>query len=112
MKVRWKLLGLGTAASVAALAAAIGSHATPFGTNGLLVYQTRDGSQGVLFTIRPDGTARRRIASAPGDAAPDWSPDGSRIVFATEHPSGPLFCSITLMNADGSGLADLSGNET
>src|SRR4029453_609522 len=67
---------------------------------------------GTLFAIRPDGSGRRAITSAPGDAAPDWSPDGSKLVFSPGHEHRPLFCSVALVNADGTGLTDLSTGQT
>jgi Tol biopolymer transport system component len=90
------------------------SRATTHGTNGLIIYQNRSDEQGTgtLFAIRPDGSGRRAITSAPGDAAPDWAPDGSKIVFSLAHDHGPIFCSVALVNADGTGLTDLSIGQT
>jgi Tol biopolymer transport system component len=34
--------------------------------------------EGVIYTIKPDGTALRRLRSG---AEPSWSPDGRRLVF-------------------------------
>jgi Tol biopolymer transport system component len=113
MKLRRKIVGLSIATTVGVVWVAIGpSGATPPGTNGLVIYQAGVDSRTALFTIRPDGTARKRFVTARGEAAPDWSPDGNKVVFAQEHPSGPLFCSIMLMSSDGTGLTDLSGNQT
>jgi TolB protein len=113
MKLQRKLVALTVAATVGIAAWVIGPlRATPTGANGLLIFQTQDGSRGTLFTIRPDGSGRKSIAAAPGDAAPDWSPDGSKIVFAVGHANGPLFCSIVLANSDGTGITELSGGQT
>jgi TolB protein len=113
MTLQRKLFGLTIAATLGIAVWVIGpSLATSRGSNGLLIYQTQDGSRGTLFTIRPDGSGRQSVASAPGDAAPDWSPDGSKIVFAVGHANGPLFCSIVLANSDGTGLTELSGGQT
>jgi len=43
---------------------------------GVIAYSHEDGS---LWTVRPDGTGRRRLLS--GALHADWSPDGRRIVF-------------------------------
>jgi len=56
-----------------------------------------------IYTIRADGTGLRRIASG---AAPDWSPDGSRIVFARFVPGENA--DIWVMQADGTGARDLT----
>jgi Tol biopolymer transport system component len=115
MKLRRRLLGLATVAGLAVVVlAGASSRATTPGTNGLLIYQNRSDEQGTgtLYTIRPDGGGRRAVTSAPGDAAPDWSPDGSKIVFSLSDAQGPLFCSLALVNADGTGLTDLSTGQT
>jgi Tol biopolymer transport system component len=97
-------------ALVMALAAAVLGRlalealATTPGTDGLIVYAKEVHGHFQLFTIRPDGTGERQITRADGDAlGPDWSPDGSRIAFALNE------CSVAVINADGSGLSDLTG---
>src|SRR4051795_11471558 len=45
---------------------------------------TADLSSGSIYTVRADGKDRRRVTDAgPGvvDSRPDWSPDGSLLVF-------------------------------
>jgi TolB protein len=115
MKRRRRLLGLATVSGLAVVVlAGAPSRATTHGTNGLIIYQNRSDEQGTgtLFAIRPDGSGRRAITSAPGDAAPDWAPDGSKIVFTLAHDQGPLFCSVALVNPDGTGRTDLSIGQT
>lgn len=120
MKLRGTLLGPATVAGLAIVVLAVvvlggePSDATTRGTNGLIVYQNRNDERGTgkLYSIRPDGSGRRAITSAPADAAPDWAPDGSKIVFTLAHNQGPLFCSVALVNADGTGLTDLSTGQT
>lgn len=115
MKLRRRLLGLATVSGLAVVVlAGAPSRATTHGTNGLIIYQNRSDEQGTgtLFAIRPDGSARRAITSAPGDAAPDWAPDGSKIAFTLAHDQGPLFCSVALVNPDGTGRTDLSSGQT
>jgi Tol biopolymer transport system component len=52
-----------------------------------------------LYTIRPDGSRRRRLLGRTGK--PDWSPDGSRIAFSRGHD-------IFTIRADGRGLRRLT----
>jgi TolB protein len=64
-----------------------------------------------VFTIRTNGSGLRQITHTTGGAVNNnpnsWSPDGSKIVF-TRNPGGredrPLF----VMNADGSGVRQLT----
>jgi Tol biopolymer transport system component len=94
------------AALVLSRPASEGLATTP-GTNGLIAYAKEAGGHFQLFTIRPNGTGERQITHVEGDAVhPDWSPDGSRIAFEFDRPKG---CSVVLINADGSGLTDLTG---
>jgi Tol biopolymer transport system component len=75
----------------------------------LVYWKERQGHQR-LFTARADGTGEHQITHVEGDAgAPDWSPDGQRIVFGLDQPHGPPGCSVMIINADGSGLTDLTG---
>lgn len=54
-----------------------------------IVYQAFDGRQWDLWTVRPDGSDRRRITSGGGDKTDaSFSPDGQRIVFSAEPPGG------------------------
>lgn len=120
MKRRGTLLGVAAVTGLAVVVFAVvvlpgaPSRATTRGTNGLIVYQNRSDERGTgtLYSIRPDGSGRRAITSAPGDAAPDWAPDGSKVVFTLPHDQGPPFCSVALVNPDGTGLTDLSIGQT
>ena len=120
MKPRGRFLGLAAGAGLAVAVLAIvvlggaPSRATTHGANGRIVYQNRNDERGTgrLYSIRPDGTRRRAVTNAPGDAAPDWAPDGSKIAFALSHDQGPPFCSVALVNPDGTGLTDLSTGQT
>jgi TolB protein len=79
-------LGLGSAAI---------ALATPPGKNGRVAF-TRfadaAGNLGSIYTIAPDGSGERRVTRPPrgvSDVQPDWSKDGSRIVFQREFPDKP-----------------------
>src|SRR5690349_21114861 len=69
---------------------------------GLIVYGAeKEGSPTQLVTIRPDGTGATQITHVTGDGAvnPDWSPDGSQIVYEGDSAKG---AGIILVDADGS----------
>jgi Tol biopolymer transport system component len=84
------------------------------GTNGRIAFAalpTPDAPGMQIFTIKPNGSRLRQITHLDGSATfPHWSPDGNRIAFELDHPSGEPLCSVELMNANGSGLTDLTGN--
>ena len=59
-----------------------------------------------LYTIKPNGSSLRQLTNLNNNPlAADWSPDGRRIALGigTEGHDG-----IAIMNADGSGLRDLT----
>jgi TolB protein len=79
--------------------------------NGRIVFRRfldAEQTTGALFTIRPDGSGERQVTHPPAgvhDRNPDVSPDGRRIVFQR---SGPTMDDIFVVNADGSGLRQLT----
>lgn len=92
------------------LTAAVAS-ATPPGHNGRIAFERLDlhGRGGALFSINPDGSGLRRLTRPPRgteDTFPDWSPDGRRVVFTRQPPSGAY--SIWVVNADGTHSRRLS----
>jgi Tol biopolymer transport system component len=90
-----------------------GARATFPGRNGLILFAAETRHSGYeLFTVRSDGRDLTRITHLDGDAVqPDWSPDGTQIVFELDHADGPVFCSIELMAADGSNEVDLTTDQ-
>ncbi len=66
---------------------------------------------GDLYVVKPDGTSERRIL-ASGDATVDaqFSPDGHRLVFATDQGEGAR--NIAVMNADGSSHHQVTPTQT
>jgi len=97
--------------AAALMVPATAAHATYPGPNGLIVFASDTGGGFQLYTVRPSGLAEHQITQVTGNAIkPDWSPDGSRIVFEFDDPSGT--CSIQLVNPDGSGIVDLTGQRS
>src|SRR5207302_1342384 len=67
-----------------------------------------DGVQGIYLTGKDGGSYAdfRRLTVAPAggyDTSPDFSPDGTKIVFAHFLPTG-FFTQLRVMNADGSNV--------
>ena len=63
-----------------------------------------------VYTINPNGTGRRQlthVAAAQAAGAPDWSPDGTRIVYESNQTGDYR---IWVMNADGSGQRRLTND--
>jgi Tol biopolymer transport system component len=96
------------------------ASATPPGKNGRIAYRlflNNDQTHAAIFTIKPNGTDRRRVTHpAPGVAhvVPDWSTDGHWIAYVRVHkrfwdtyerPDRPR---IIRIHRDGTGRKDLS----
>jgi TolB protein len=62
-----------------------------------------------IFSAKADGSDVRQLtqpSKGEQDGFPEWSPDGSKILFARIAASGPS--DVWVMNADGSGLKQLT----
>ena len=59
-----------------------------------------------LVTVNPDGSGATTILGNGSNVAPSWSPNGSEIVF--QRTAGPDNYDINVVNADGSGRANLT----
>jgi TolB protein len=78
--------------------------ATYRGANGRIAF-TEQGARVVeLYSVRPDGTDKRRLTTnASTEASPAYSPDGRRIAFASDRARRGVY-EIWSMNDDGTGL--------
>lgn len=109
---RFHIVLVGVAAIVASTATS--SRATAPGTNGRIVFERlrfQDTLWGELFVMNADGTGVRKLTHPPRgteDINADWSPDGSRIVFARAPSSGVH--SIWVVRPNGTGLRRLTPN--
>ena len=103
MLMRNALIALLAAFSIVAAA-----EGTPPGKNGRIVFErlhTATTPWGELFISNADGTHARGITHPPEgteDAFPSWSPNGRRIVFQRQPPTGAY--SIWTVGADGRDL--------
>jgi len=98
---------------LAAVLASSPAQATAPGTNGRIVFEglpLRDNPLwGELFVINADRTGVTKLTHPPNgteDTNPDWSPEGSRIVFARAPSTGAH--SLWRVNPDGTGLRRLT----
>src|SRR5439155_2062440 len=92
------------------LATAGAAHATFPGRNGRIAFQVQltPDAHIQIYTVRQNGHDLRQITHLDADAVtPDWSPDGRQIVFEIDRPEAP-FCSVALMNPDGSDIVELT----
>jgi hypothetical protein len=71
------------------------------GTGWILFQAVFDGDVVDLGLVRPDGTQLQRLPGGPGNRwHPDWSPDGTRIVYDHGLPDGRA--EIRIVGVDGS----------
>jgi TolB protein len=91
---------------------AVTSHATAPGKNGRIAFRRwfdKDQSWGAIFTINADGTRERQVTRPPRgtrDEQPDWSPDGSLLVFTRSIPNQPY--AVYTVRPDGLGVRRLT----
>jgi Tol biopolymer transport system component len=99
--------------AVVILVVAPSAQGTPPGTNGRIAYLRLEFQNGPLWggiwLTNADGSGTHRLTRPPNgtvDGHPDWSPDGTRLVFSRQPAKGAY--SIWTASADGSGLRRIS----
>lgn len=85
---------------------------TPLGGGGgQIAFASKVGDIPQIFIINVDGTGRTQVTSLQdGACQPDWSPDGTRLVFISPCDGNQEIyggAALFLINADGSGLSQL-----
>lgn len=91
---------------VTALSVAPADAAFP-GRNGRIAFYMDRGSGAEIYTMRPDGTDLQRLTHLDVSVErPQWSPDGTKIVFQMDRQDGG--CDIEVMDSDGSNLLDIT----
>jgi len=104
------LLGVLAATGIGALVS--DATATSPGDNGRIAfrrYLDADRSRGAIFVANADGTGARQVSRPPRgtiDDFPDWSPNGSLLVF--QRCSGSAPCAVFTIRPDGRRLKRLS----
>jgi Tol biopolymer transport system component len=96
------------------LLAATPAEAQDTAPNGRIAFSSTADGDADIYTMNPDGSGLVNLTDAFGpwsDDDPNWSPDGSKIVFASGRGGGDGHLSannIFVMNADGSNQVQLT----
>jgi len=79
----------------------------------ILFVSTRDGLEDI-YSMNPDGSDVQRLTETTGEdrgsRVPAWSPDGTRVVFASNRDDGGA-TNLYVMAADGSNLSRLTDHD-
>jgi len=81
--------------------------ATLPGGNGRIAFASERDGNFEIYMMNPDGTGLVRLTNHPSnDFNPSWSPDGTKIAFASDRGDGDY--DVYVMNSDGGGLTQLT----
>jgi Tol biopolymer transport system component len=95
---------------------ALGPAPTPIlppGGNGKIAFQSaRAGKNYDIYTMDPNGSnvTNLTISAVPFDELPDWSPDGTKIVFTSDLDDPFVNHEIYVMDANGENVVRLTNN--
>jgi TolB protein len=78
--------------------------------NGEIAFVSAQEAGGRIYAITPDGTKLQALTADQAHGAPAWSSDGSTLVFSSS--AGNAVQDIFVMNADGSGLTNLTNTRS
>jgi hypothetical protein len=81
-----------------------------WGPGGLIAFRRVYNQEG-LYVVSGDGGAPRLLANVGKDTAAAWSPDGGRVAFMADKNSTGDW-EVYVVNADGSGLKNLTNSPT
>lgn len=77
--------------------------------NGKIVFVSDRDGNAEIYSMLPDGTNIQRLTfNERGDYEPDWSPDGSKIVFTSFREN--VTSDIYIMDADGSNVVNITNS--
>ena len=80
------------------------------GANGRIAFATNRAGNDEIFTINGNGQFPVNLTNDAGsDQDPVWSPDGTKLAFASARPGGFDY-EIYVMNADGTAVTQLTSN--
>jgi YD repeat-containing protein len=83
--------------------------------NGTVITKSRVNKNKEIYLMNADGSGQTRLTTnLANEDSPNWSPDGSKIVFSSDRDrdnSDPI-PQVWAMNPDGSGQIDLSNTQT
>jgi len=95
-------LFIGTTATQPSVSAS-GAERIAFARNTAGIYN--------IYSVDPDGSNQTQLTSGSGiDFTPAFSPDGSKIAFASDRDGAPGVYQIYVMNSDGTGQMRLTNN--
>jgi TolB protein len=103
--------------ALAALPLALGvlspsmANATLPGDNGRIAFSSDRDGDFEIYSMNPDGSGVVQLTNDPSnDFNASWSPDGTKIAFASDRDGGDY--DVYVMNSDGSGVTQLTDDPT